>query len=282
MIRLFRPALALVAIVGLVAAGCGGSAGTPTAPPISDPQEIITRSIANVADATSLHFRAEVGGKFNMNALGEGGGGLGGNMDLAGTYAEGDIDIKNQAVDIKFGVPGMFGLSGRIIVVDGYTYMQNSLQGAKYTKSGLGDALPFDLPSPDASASPDAPASGAIVNQIEEVRKNLEDAGLTVTLKDDEKVEGKDCYRISLSIPADKLNDLVSQNAGSVADVKIDSLSVDYWVYKDSLRPAKLLVSGAAADAGSLTLSVIISNYDGSVDVKAPDASQILESTPAA
>jgi hypothetical protein len=271
--RLVRPALAVVAIIGLVAAGCGGSSGTPTPPPISDPEEIITRSVTNVADATSLHFRAEVSGKFDMSSLGEGGGGLGGSIDLAGTYAEGDVDIKNQAADIKFGLPGLLGLSGRIIVVDGYMYTQMSLQGDKYTKSKLDESLPVDIPSPDASAS------GAIASQVAELRKSLKDAGATATLKADEKVEGKDCYRISLSIPIDKVNDLISENGGSTADMKIDNLSVDYWVYKDSLRPAKVTVSGAATGTGSLTLNAIVSNYDKSVKIEAPDPSQIQEGT---
>jgi hypothetical protein len=197
--RLFKPAFAVVAIVGLVAAGCGGSSGTPgptAPPPISDPNEIITRSVTDVADATSLHFRADVSGKVNMSSLGSDSG-LSGSIDLAGTYAEGDVDIQNQAADLKFGLPGLLGLSGRVIIVDGYMYMQMSLQGDKYTKSKLDESLPVDLPSPDASAS------GAIASQVEELRKSLQDAGMTATLKGDEKVEGKDCYHVQITIPAD-------------------------------------------------------------------------------
>jgi hypothetical protein len=271
--RLFKPAFAVVAIVGLVAAGCGGSSGTPgptAPPPISDPNEIITRSVTDVADATSLHFRADVSGKVNMSSLGSDSG-LSGSIDLAGTYAEGDVDIQNQAADLKFGLPGLLGLSGRVIIVDGYMYMQMSLQGDKYTKSKLDESLPVDLPSPDASAS------GAIASQVEELRKSLQDAGMTATLKGDEKVEGKDCYHVQITIPADELNNLLSEGGDTTAGLAIDSLSLDYWVYKDSLRPAKISISGAAADAGNLTVDLVISDYDKSVDIQAPDPSQIQE-----
>ena len=286
MFRLFRQALASVAImatVGLVAAGCGGSKGTPTPPPISNPDEIIARSITASSDITTLHVRLTVGGKVNLNSLsgGSSSGGLGGSIDLAGTYAEGDLDVSKQdaqdvKADLKFGMPGLLSLSGRVIVVDGYSYMQVSLQGDKYVKAKLDSALPVPLPSVEPSATLD------IAGQVEELRKSLKDAGATTSLKGDEKVDGKDCYRIAIDIPAAKLNELLGAAGDSAAGMKIESTQVDYYVYKDSLRPARFYLAANVTGVGNLTLEAIISKYGESVSVKAPDASQIQEATPSA
>jgi hypothetical protein len=247
--RFLKPILAAAAITGLVAAGCGGSSGTPTPPPISDPMEIITRSLDEVQKSTSLHVRVTVDGSLDMSGLGEITGGLSGNIKLSGTYLEGDVDVANQALDFEFGVPALLALSGRIIVVDGYSYTQISLQGEKYTKSEAGENLHVDLPSPGASAS------GEIAAAVEEIKKQLDDAGLEATLEDDAKVDGKDCYHISIKIPADN------------------------YVYKDNLRPAKLTASGRADITGQASLEVVLTKYDQKVDIKAPDPSQIQDDT---
>jgi len=283
-LRLLKPSFAIVAIVGLVAAGCGGSSkGTPTAPPVSDPDEIITRSVTASQNITSLHIRVNVGGKVNLSSLsgGSAGGGLGGSIDLAGTYAEGDIDASKKdtqdvKADLKFGMPGLLALSGRIIVVDGYMYTQVSLQGDKYSKSKLDTALPVSVPSADPSATL------AIASQVDELRKSLKDAGATTSLKGDEKVDGKDCYHVAIDVPASKLNELLGTAGVASASMAIESTQVDYYVYKDSLLPAKVFLGANVTGVGNLTLEAIITKYGESVSVKAPDASQIQEATPAA
>jgi hypothetical protein len=271
--RFLKPMLAAGAIVGLVAAGCGGSSGTPTPPPISDPNEIITRSLEELTKSTSMHVRITVDGELDLSGLGDSAGGLAGKINLSGTYVEGDIDITNEALDFKFGVPALLALSGRIIVVDGYSYTQISLQGDKYTKSEAGDNLPVDLPSPEASAS------GEIAAQIEELKKQLDEAGIEATLEGDAKVDGKDCYHISIKIPAEKLSELMGEVDSTAAGVQIEDAQFDYYVYKESLRPAKISASGKAAGTGQASFELIVTKYDQSVDIKAPDPSQIQEDT---
>lgn len=273
MFRFLKPILAAAAIMGLVAAGCGGSSGTPTPPPISDPMEIITRSLDEVQKSTSLHVRVTVDGSLDMSGLGEITGGLSGNIKLSGTYLEGDVDVTNQALDFKFGVPALLALSGRIIVVDGYSYTQISLQGDKYAKSEAGENLPVDLPSPGASAS------GEIAAAVDEIKKQLDEAGLEATLESDAKVDGKDCYHISIEIPAEKLDELMGEAAAAAPSVKIEDAQLDYYVYKDDLRPAKITASGRADLTGQASLEVVITKYDQKVDIKAPDPSQIQEDT---
>jgi hypothetical protein len=261
-----RPVLGLLAVAAIVAAGCGGSKGTPTAPPISDPNEIVTRSVVNVLNAKTFHVKAEISGKIGLAALGMNTG-LGGNIDLAGTTVEGDVDVANCAYDLKLNLPGLFGLTGEVIGVDGSQYTRISLQGDKFSESE--SSCPIPTAEPGASPS-------SVESMVAEFRQSLEDQGATATLKGDEKVAGQDAYHVSISIPLDKLNSLISEGAGSVAaGMTLDSATLDYWVYKASVLPGKLHVAGSVSSAGNLDIVATLTDYDARVTIKAPEASQV-------
>ena len=278
MIRLRSQALALVAVASIVmVGGCSGSSGTPTPPPITDPHEVITKALAGAPNIQSLHIKVEVSGKVNAGALGSSGGGLGlsGNLDLAGTSLEGDLDVVKQATDLKFAVPAMLGLTGEIIVVGGSAYTKISLTGDKFSQSKLSDTIPISIPSPGAIAS------GAFTDQIAQLRKTLTDAGVVATLKPDGKVDGKDAYDVSYTIPIDKINSMLAAQGGSAAaGITIDSASVEIWVYKDNLLPAKLEAKAGAATLGNLDVTVTLTNYNQPVTINAPAASDIATPAP--
>jgi hypothetical protein len=272
-IHLRRPALALVTLASIiVAAGCTGSSGTPTPPPITDPHEIVTRAITAAPDIKSLHIKLEVSGSINTAALGGSGSGLGlsGKMDLAGTTLEGDVDVVKQAAELKLAVPALFGMTGEIIVVDGNMYTKISLSGPKFSKSKLSDSVPVAIPSPGAIASM------ALTDEVASVRKALDDAGVVATLKPDAKIGGKDAYDIAYTIPIDKVNGLLAADGGSTtAGMTLDSAAVELWVYKDSLLPAKAEIKGSSATLGSLDLIVTLTAYNAPVTISAPGASDI-------
>jgi len=272
--RLPKTALALIALASVViASGCSGSSGTPTPPPITDPSEVITKSVAVVPAVKSLHLKLEVSGKVNTGALtggSSGGLGLSGNFDLAGTTLEGDLDVTKLATDLKFSVPGVLGLTGEAIVVDGNLYYKTSLTGAKFTMSKLSDTVPVSIPSPGALASAD------ITGGIASLRKTLDDAGAKATLMPDDKVNGKDAYHVSISVPVDAINTMLAGQGGSTtAGLKLDSATVDYWAYKDSLLPAKISIAASAGTLGNLSLVLTLTDYGKSVTVTAPAAGDI-------
>ncbi len=271
MIRLPRRALALVALVGVViASGCGGSSGTPTPPPISDPHEVITQALAHVPAVKSLHIKVEVSGKINTGAL-PGSSGAGAIINLVNTSLEGDVDVTRQAVDLKFAVPGLFGTTGELIVVDGYLYTKISALGDnKFNKSKLSDSVPVSIPSPGALAS------GALTAQVDSLRKALDDAGAVATLKPDDKVNGKDAYHVSISLPLTAINSMLAGLGGSAASgITLDSASVEIWVYRDNILPAKIEIKAAAGAVGNLDVAVTLSNYDQAVTIKAPADSDV-------
>jgi hypothetical protein len=262
-----------MAVTAIVFAGaCGGNSGTPTPPPITDPSEVITKSVAVVPAVKSLHLKLEVSGKVNTGALtggSSGGLGLSGNFDLSGTTVEGDVDVTKVATDLKFAVPGVLGLTGEAIVVDGNLYYKTSLTGDKFTQSKLSDTVPVSIPSPGALASAD------ITSGIASLRKSLDDAGAKATLLADDQVNGKDAYHVSISVPVDKINAMLAQSGSATAGLTLDSASVDYWAYKDSLLPAKISIVGSAGTLGNLSLTLTLTDYGKSVTVTAPAASDI-------
>lgn len=265
--RIPRAALALIALASLViASGC--SSGTPS---ISDPNVVITKSVAAVPAVKSVHVKVEINGTVNIAAMSGGSSGIGiSNIDLTGTTLEGDVDVANQAADLSLAVPGLLGTTGEIVVVGGNLYYKISLYGPKFTETRLSDAVPVSIPSPGAVASADPSAA------IASLTKALADAGAKATLMADDKVDGKDVYHVSVSIPVDKINALLAAEGGSTtAGMQLDSASFDYWVYKDSILPAKFEIKGSAGTLGSLDVIVTLTSYNEAVKINAPAASDI-------
>jgi hypothetical protein len=57
--------------------------------------------------------------------------------------------------------------------------------------------------------------------------------------------------------------------------MQLDSATFDYWVYKDSLLPAKMTIAGSAATLGNLNLVLTLTDYDKAVTINAPADSDI-------
>jgi hypothetical protein len=268
--RLSRKVLFGVACLAIAVAGCGGSSGTPTPSPISDPHQILTEAVTASANVTSFHIEIDLSGKVNTSALGSSGGlGLGGTMDLAGTKVEGDIDVTKQAADLKLSMPGLMGLTGEAIVVDGNAYYKVSLMGDKYTKVSLGDltgGLPVSVPSALPSGS------GAIADEVNQLRQELQAMGVTTTLLPDDTIDGKAAYHIQATVPLQAINAALAAESPAI---QLDSASVDMWVYRADLLPAKVEIKGAASQIGNLDLVILLTNYNEPVTITAPPDSEI-------
>lgn len=264
--RVLVTALFAVAVVG-----CSGS----STPKLTDPSEIVTRSATGIAAVKTVHFEAAVNGTIKMSGLGSAGSGLGlsGSIKLDGTTATGDVDIQKQAVHITAAVPALFGFSAEIIQVDGFQYMKSSLGGDKFSKSKATD-LGAIAPSAAPSASLDI--SGAVAS----FKAELDKAGAKSTLVGTEKVDGKDAYHVSITVPKDYLNQQISAMGGSAASgLSISSITIDYWVYVDSLYPAKLAATLGSDTIGTLTVTVTLTKYNDSVTIQAPPADQVSASS---
>jgi len=269
-----RSALAFAGVLLAIAVvGCSGSSGTPTASPVSDPNEIITRSATGMTAVQTVHFDVAVSGSVNMSALGSSGSALGlsGSLKLDGTTASGDVDVQKQTYHVAASMPRLLGLTADIIQVDGFQYTKISLVGPKYAKSPA-STLPI------ASAAPSATLD--ISGTVASLKSSLDAAGAKATLVGRDKVDGRDAYHVSISLPKDLINQQIGSLGGSsTSGVSIDSLSLDYWVYVDSLNPAKMELKASSATVGNVTVTLTLTKYNQPVTIKAPADSEIQASS---
>ncbi len=270
MISTRRPALVFSGVLlALAVVGCGSSSGTPTAAPVSDPNEIITRSATGLTAVQTVHFGVAVSGSVNTSALGSSGSALGlsGSLKLDGTTVSGDIDIQKRAFHVAASMPTLLGLTADIIQVDGFQYTKISLVGTKYTKSPA-TTLPIPTAAPSASLD--------ISSTVASLKSSLTAAGVTATLVGREQVDGRDAYHVSISLPKDLINQQIGALVGSTTSgISIDSLSLNYWVYVDSLNPAKMELKASSATVGNLTVTLTLTKYNQPVTIKAPADSEI-------
>ena len=253
---MLRRLVFLVAGAAIVVAACSS---TPSAPALTDPKEILTKSVTSVKDVKSFHFKADVSGQLKIDLTGQGS--AGGALDLQGTTAEGDLDIANKKAKLTFGAPALFGVTGELIQIGNDTYTKVSLLGDKYQKttSDAGDV---------------GEVAGDPQKAIQELQDFLNKPGIAPTKLPDEKCGDKDCYHVSLNLTADQLGDSIGGALGGSAAPE-GSGTLDLWVQKDNLRPAKLSVVVDAGDMGKITVNVAFTNYDASVSISEPPADQV-------
>ncbi len=308
MFRVPKPALSILAgLVVVIAGACSSAASTPamagasgapqampsamaaasagasamaTANP-NDPSSIITQALSSETATTSFHIKLEVAGTIKAAALqsaaGSAGAAITSDVKLDGTAIEGDVDVANQAAHLTLSVPAMAMLgnvpiTGDLIVKDQVLYYKVSLLGTKYTKMDLGSlesSLPVAVPTPGASEMT------SLTDEVTQVRQALDQAGAKATLVGVDQIGGQDADHINISVPLDLLNSEIAAEASAAPAMKIDSASVDVWVYKSNYQLAKVQIAGASSTLGNLTMTITITNYNAPVTITAPDPSEI-------
>jgi hypothetical protein len=271
-------AAAVCAVALAVAAvGCGGGSATPTQPPLTDPNEIVSRSISQLATETSVHIDGTLNGTVDADyvfgLMGYGSGALSGNIKLNNASLTGDVDMTRQAAHLSATFPTLFGLSAEVILVDGYAYERFGSSTGTYAKSKIPTSVLMPSAAPDATFD--------IAGGLDQLKSLLGSSGVSASLSGRDRMGGRDSYHITLSVPAELINQAFGAAAGGVAagaaagGGSLDLAPVDYWVYVDTLQPAGLYLEVSSAKLGQLDLNVTLSKYGQSVTIQAPPASQI-------
>ena len=259
---MFRRLAILVASAAVIVGAC--SAAPPAAPAITDPKEILTKSVLAMKDVKSFHFKADVNGEVKLDLTGQGA--AGGALNLQGTTAEGDVDIANKKAKVAFAAPAIFGVTGDVVQVGNDTYTKVSLLGDKYQKT-------------TSDASDPGAAAGDPQKAIQELNELLNKPGFAPTKQADEKCGDKDCYRVSLTMTSEQLSGAIPGGIGGASAAPDGNGTLDLWVQKDNLRPAKLALAINAAEMGTVNVTVAFTNYDAAVTIDAPSADQV-QTTP--
>jgi len=256
-----RPLLALGLVASLALGACGGE---PAASPISDPTEILTKSLDAAAAAQSVHVKGEIAGSVALDLTGQGGGAP---LDLTGTTIEADVDLADGNLQASFSAPSLFALSGELIALGQDSYLKISLLGDKYQKS---------------TSTADSP-TGALRDPqgaIADLKTSLDELPTPPTKAPDEKCGDADCYRVTADVPTTDVGGALGGVLGSAAPDVSGSGTVDVWVRKDDLLPAKVAITADGGAEGTITVTLELTRWDEPVSISAPPADRVVESSP--
>ena len=233
-------------VVALLVAACGGNSG----PALTDPSEILTKAVAAMQSAKSVHLEVTVEGTFKADLTGTGNTS---ELNLAGTNLKGDLDLAAKNAHVSAAVPAFLGLTADIIIVGTDTFTKVSLSGDKYQKSTTSATDPTD---PTVA--------------LKEVETFLKRPEVKPVKKDDTDCGSKKCYQVELKLSADDLKALMPDQ-----DLQGASVVATILVEKDTLYPASATVTMSATTFGELKATITMTDWDKAVTITAPPADQV-------
>ena len=113
---MFRRLFFVAAVASLALGAC--STAAPAAPALTDPKEILTKSVTTLKDVKTVHMHADVSGQIKMDLSGTGNAAA---LDLKGTTADADIDIPNKKAHLTFSAPALLGVTVKFAVAVTFT-----------------------------------------------------------------------------------------------------------------------------------------------------------------
>lgn len=260
--RRFAPLLALFAIVAIAA--CNAA---PTAPPLTDPREILTKTVLSLKDVKTVDAKGDLTGTFGMQ---------GSSIDLKGTTFEFASDIPGKKVKVSASIPAFLNTSAEAIVVDNAVYWK--IAGPLAVQFGADPTGKYKkiegLPTGAASAAPSASVDP--LKAIDEFNTLLSKLPAP-TKGPNEKIGDQDTYHITMKLTSDELKALAPSPAlGNVPglDAVSGAVTFDVWSRTNDLRPAKIAVGIDGGTQGNLALTFNLT-YDSGVSIAAPPADQI-------
>jgi hypothetical protein len=251
----------LLFLATAAAVAFGACSTQSSGPSLTDPREILTKSVLTIKDMKTVHLRADASGQVKLDLSNSG---KPTSLDLKDTMAELDLDIPAKKAHLSFSSAVLPGLSADVIVLGQDTYTKISLLGPKYTKSTSTSA------GPAASAAVAAADPQKIVDGLNQF---LATPSVAPTKQADEKCGDKDCYHVSLNLTSDQINGAVGGTLGTSAPT--GSGTVDVWVQKDDLRPAKLTVAASGGDQSNVIITITFTKYDAPVTINPPPETEV-------
>lgn len=256
-----RPLLLIASIAAALSLVIAACSSTPAAPALTDPKEILTQSLLSLKDVKTVEVVGSLSGELQVAELG-------GTLDLSSTTIAAAADIPNEKAKFVIDAPSLLGTKLEALVVDGVAYVK--MEGPLAGMAGLEAGKYVKQEVPEASDKPlNDPAE--LDKQIDEFEKQLDELPNPPTKEADEKCGDQDCYHVQIKASAEDMAELDPDAAAMTGDA-----TIDLWARKSDLRPAKITISVATPDMGTIGVTLDF-KYDGTVDVSAPPADQVVE-----
>jgi hypothetical protein len=177
-------------------------------------------------------------------------------IGLAGTKAEGDMDLANKTAHVTGGLPGVPGLSGELIVISPYAYFR-SYGGTKYSSS---DDSTLGVMNPALSS---APSPAWLIGQIVTIANN---PALSPVLVGMESEASGSAYHIRVEVTRE-----VAQASLNSVGQAVGNGKLDLWITQDSFQLERLEFSSADPSSGVAAFRVVLSNWNKVPAILAPD-----------
>lgn len=261
--------ITLVTAATLVVGACGGD---PPVPDLEDPRDILAAAAATTTAARTVHAEFRADGTISLDMMGTG---IVAPIDIADTTLSGDLDLASGAGRATFAAPGILGLRGEVIVVDGTLYAKTTLTGPRYRAILVGNGEP----PPDASPGPTG--LSAILTSIVDL---IAHPSLEPVKGPDIDCGGTRCYTVAITLTPETLATLAADGVDLGAVLPIDlpipdlvdaTIDLTVRVEKPTGRLAGLAADAALGAAGSVTMDLGLSRWDESVEIQAPPADQV-------
>jgi hypothetical protein len=267
-----RVATLAVAALATIAA-CGGQ---PAASILTDPTEILKAALTEAATARSFHIDVSADGQVALDLTGTG---VSAPINLTGSTATADVDVAGGDAKVNFSIPGLLGLAGDVIVLDGTGYIKTTITGPMYQQVPMGGAT-GGLPSPDPSA---------VASLVAGLDEALAQPGVDPVKGDDVPCGTKTCHTVTIELTPEELAalgvDEVPVPSGLPIPIPMDigdaSVEATFRVEQDTNRLAGLTLvttlgdGSASGQAGEVTAEVTFSKWDEPVSISAPPPDQI-------
>ncbi len=258
-------ALSVLVALGFVLGAC------QTAPPpatLTDPKEILAAAITTTAAANTVRIDGSADGTVQLPGVGFD---MPSAIELTGTTFSADLDLAGGDARVTFSAPGLLGLTGEAIALDGTSYLKTTLTGSLYHAQAIGADIP-------------APSGGNQATFLKGVTELLANPALQPVKGDDVECGSSSCYRVELTLSEADLTALGLERLEAPAGLPIPfplsavvptPLEMTVLVAKDTTRLAGLTARVDQGTAAAAAIDLTFSKWDEAVSISAPPPDQV-------
>ncbi len=263
-----RVAAPWAAILGLAAAVFLAACQSAPRPTLTDPREILAAAVTATTTARTVRIDGSADGTFGLLLEGFE---TPSAVELTGTTFSADLDLETGDARATFSAPGLLGLTGEVIVVDGTSYLKTTLTGARYRTLSTG----VDVA---------APSGAARATILQELAGLLTRPELDPVRADDVACGNATCYRVEIELsPAD----LAALGAGDIQpptglpipiplpNLTLATVDLTILVAQDTTRLAGITANTDLGADGAAAVDLTFSKWDEPITISPPPPDQV-------
>ena len=244
---------ALVTMLAIIAAACGG----PAAPALSDPKQILEAGISGLQDAKTFHVEGTANGKLVVSLGGTPGSGSGAPISLDGSTLTGDADLAGKRASLSLAIPTLFGLTANVVAIDGVVYTKVPIPGSAGWTRQAGSGSIFD-----ALADP--------AKLLDEFAAFLDRPGVAPRKLANERCGDADCHAVSFTIPAAQVLAGASPASALPGGLVLGDVAVTALVRTDAPRLVELSFDVPLGAGGTVNVALELSKLGDPVAITPP------------